>query len=58
MNCEKCGNVSNLVGSEGLGVTVRRWRKCPKCDYKFHTYEISEKNLKIAQEFINRLKAG
>jgi len=58
MNCLRCGNVSNLVASEGLGFTVRRWRKCPKCDYKFHTYEIPEQNLKVAEEFALREKMG
>ena len=58
MNCERCGNVSNLMGSQGLSVTVRRFRQCPKCGYKFYTYEISEKNLKIAYEVIERTKLG
>jgi transcriptional regulator NrdR family protein len=51
MDCLRCGNVSNLMASEGLGYTVRRWRMCPKCDYKFHTYEIPAQNLKNAEEF-------
>lgn len=53
MDCPKCKNISNLSGSQGLGATVRRYRKCPNCDYRFWTYEIPEEFLGEAKEFID-----
>jgi len=52
MKCVKCGSVSNLMGSESLGHTVRRIRVCPKCGHKFLTYEIAQIDLSEAEEFV------
>jgi transcriptional regulator NrdR family protein len=53
MECPKCGNVTNLMGSSSIGVSVRRHRRCPKCDTKMMTYEIPEQNLKEALKFLD-----
>lgn len=58
MNCEKCGNLSNLIDSDNLQITVRRWRFCPKCNHKFHTYEIPSKSLKVAIQFVDQTNIG
>lgn len=52
MRCVKCDSVSNLVGSESLGYTVRRIRVCPKCGHKFLTYEIPQILVGEAEEFV------
>ncbi|MFZ9315688.1 MAG: hypothetical protein ACO24P_00085 [Candidatus Nanopelagicaceae bacterium] len=52
MQCIKCGSISNLVGSESLGHSVRRMRVCPKCGHKFLTYEIPQTEIVEAEEFV------
>lgn len=58
MDCIKCGNVSNLIGSDSLRETVRRWRLCPKCGYRYFTYEIPEQFLQNASEYVESVKGG
>lgn len=52
MQCSRCGSVTNLVGSESLGHTVRRMRVCPKCGNKFLTYEIPQMEIPEAEDFV------
>jgi transcriptional regulator NrdR family protein len=58
MNCINCGSTTNLVGSCGIGVSVRRYRRCPKCDAKMTTYEVPEQMLKKALEFLDMEEFG
>ena len=53
MNCTRCGHISNLTQSWSLDGTVKRYRKCPKCDHKFFTYEIPEESLTTATSFVD-----
>lgn len=52
MKCVKCDSLSNLMGSESIGHTVRRLRICSKCGHKFLTYEIPQRGLDQAEEFV------
>jgi transcriptional regulator NrdR family protein len=38
--------------------TVKRFRECPKCSYKFFTYEIPEKDINDSREYINKMVGG
>jgi transcriptional regulator NrdR family protein len=38
--------------------TVRRFRECPKCNYKFFTYEIPEKDINDSRDYINKMVGG
>ena len=58
MNCNVCGNITNLVASQGMGNTVRRWRKCPKCGNKFYTYEFPDKIVEKSEELTAYVKDG
>ena len=58
MDCPRCGNVSNLKGSYGMRQTVRRFRECPKCNYKFFTYEIPEKDINDSRDYIDKIVGG
>lgn len=58
MDCTKCGKVTNLVGSLALGVSVKRFRRCPKCDAKMTTYEIPEEMLRDALKFLDMEEFG
>ena len=58
MDCPRCGNVSNLKGSYGMRQTVRRFRECPKCNYKFFTYEIPEKDINDSRDYVDKIVGG
>ena len=46
------------MGSDNLGYSVRRWRQCAKCYYKFFTLEIPEEILENADELAQSLQRG
>ena len=58
MDCPRCSNVTDLKQSYGMGVTVRRFRECPKCAYKFFTYEIPEMQIDDSRDYINKIVGG
>lgn len=58
MNCIKCGNVTNLIQSANIGTSIKRYRRCPKCDAKMATYEIPEQMLREALKFLDMEEFG
>lgn len=52
MKCPKCGNVTNLKESRSIGISIERYRRCPRCDHKFMTYEIPATHVDDAKAYL------
>lgn len=62
MECPKCGDQVKVIDSRvrqtktSEGIIYRR-RKCPVCNFRFSTFEITEARLKILMSAQIQLKA-
>ncbi len=52
MKCEKCGGKTSVVDSHPIqNNQIRRRRKCLSCDFRFNTFELTDKSLNAQQTF-------
>lgn len=55
-NCPKCGSLTTVSDSRTNDKDqIRRRRECPKCKFKFTTYELSYNDLRTMEGKIDKL---
>lgn len=51
LGCPKCKNGrTSVIDSRDSGTTIRRRRKCPKCEHRYTTYEVVEGEIALREK--------